>query len=237
MDEPALQVAQLRAGYGSMSVLRGVSLSVHPGQVLLVLGRNGSGRSTLLKALVGLIPSEGSIRLLGQPCEQWPTHRRVRQGLGYVPETRDVFPGLTVEQNLNLGRWQGGLRVGSSFPRTQGLEASDILQQRLQVPAGQLSGGEQQLLSLARTLAAQPRVVLADEPTEGLAPTRVGQVAEQVQATARSGTAWVLVEQKLQWALPLAHRVVVLGRGEVVFEGSPDQLQSSSTLWRQWIWG
>lgn len=236
MVEQALQVSSLSAGYGATSVLTQVSFSVRSGEVLLVLGRNGSGRSTLLKAIMGLIPSQGSVRLRGLACENLPTHQRVRQGLGYVPETRDIFPTLTVEQNLNLGRWQAAPpSPPMPMESTLNMPGSDILRQRGGVLAGSLSGGEQQMLSLARTLVAQPRVVLADEPSEGLAPQRVAQVAQHLQATVRSGTAWVLVEQKLQWAMPLAHRVLVLGRGQVVFEGSPSQLQAHRSVWQDWI--
>lgn len=236
MVEPALQVSGLSAWYGATPVLREVSFSLLPGEVLLVLGRNGSGRSTLLKAIMGLISSQGSVRLQGLACEHWPTHQRVRQGLGYVPETRDIFPTLTVEQNLNLGLWQSTAQwPPMQAEPSRNMPGWEVLRERRSVPAGSLSGGEQQMLSLARTLVAQPRVVLADEPTEGLAPQRVEQVAQHLQATVQSGTAWVLVEQKLQWALPRTHRVLVLGRGQVVFEGSPAQLQAHRTVWQDWI--
>lgn len=233
----ALEVSGLQARYGSLQVLQGVGFHVAPGEILSVLGRNGAGRSTLLRALMGLLPTRGTIRLQGRSIESLATHERARAGLAYVPETRDVFPTLTVEQNLRLG-WRPPTGHATSCAKwTPGhlLERFPALALRRKLPAAALSGGEQQMLTLSRSLLAQPRVWLVDEPTEGLSPRMTAAVQDLLKDVARSGCAVVLVEQKLTLALDISERCLVLGRGEIVFDGSTRALAQTPEVAREWL--
>jgi branched-chain amino acid transport system ATP-binding protein len=230
-----LTVDGLHAHYGRSHILQGVSFSVGEAEVLSLLGRNGSGRSTTLKALMGLVPpSGGSIRLAGRELAGARTHSICRAGLAYVPEAREVFANLTVDENLHMGeqapqpgamRWTVA-QMFDYFPR---------LKERRGTKAGSLSGGEQQMLTICRSLLTNPRLILVDEPTEGLAPMIVAQVGECIQDMQRRGVAVLLVEQKLAIALKVSSRVCVMGHGRIVFEGSPRQLQEDSALLSQWL--
>jgi branched-chain amino acid transport system ATP-binding protein len=230
-----LDVSGLHAHYGKSHILHGVDLSIPEASVVSLLGRNGSGRSTTLKAIMGLVPpTAGSVRLAG--CEL--TGRRpfdiCRQGIGFVPEERMVFPNLTVEENLLMGMQKPGPGAPSwdigemyaYFPR---------LKERCDIRAGYLSGGEQQMLTMCRSLLGNPRVLLIDEPTEGLAPKIVEVVMEVILDIARRGVAVVLVEQKLTIALRVAAQVMVMGHGEIVFRGTPDELADRPDLRRNWL--
>lgn len=233
----ALEVTDLSAGHGALQVLHGVGFRVAAGEILAVLGRNGAGRSTLLRALVGLVPAQGAVRLQGNPIEHLPTHLRARAGLAYVPETRDVFPTLTVEQNLQLG---GGGRqkrahTDAIWTSEHLLERFPALALRRGLPAAALSGGEQQMLTLSRSLLLQPQVLLVDEPTEGLSPAMTAAVQTLLKDVARAGCAVVLVEQKLTMALDIAERCLVLGRGDVVFDGPTRALTDTSAPVREWL--
>lgn len=214
-----LDVRSLQAGYGPVQVLRGVHLQLRAGELLLVLGRNGSGRSTLLKSLMGLIPATGYASLAGQELLGLPAHRRARLGLGYVPEQREIFPRLSVRQNLLLGAKPARI-VPSRWNEAAVLSLFPALAPRLHAPAQALSGGEQQMLAIARALMGNPDVLLLDEPTEGLAPQRVAATATLIQQLQEQGLGVLLVEQK-PWARELAGRVIVLGDGLTQFEGSP----------------
>ena len=232
-----MQVRGLHAGYGRSQVLQGVDFDLAPGEILALLGRNGSGRSTLVKALMGLVPWQGEARWMGQSLAGMPTHRIARLGIGYVPESRDVFADLTVHQNLLLG-----LRpTGAGQASAQGWALADLLdlfpalRERLQVAAGLLSGGEQQMLALARTLLGHPQVLLVDEPTEGLGPQVVAQVAHCLQALRDRGVAVLLVEQKLDLALALCKRCLVMGQGRIVFDGPVRQLMEQHAIRREWL--
>lgn len=236
MDKSSLllSVTGLQAGYGHSRVLHGIDLAVHRGEIVSILGRNGAGRSTLLKALMGLLPSRGECRFDGHAICGLPTHAIARLGMGYVPESREVFPTLSVAQNLLLGRKPGPQPA-------QGWREDDIhalfpaLHKRRQVAAGALSGGEQQMLSLARALLGNPSLLLVDEPAEGLSPQMVEQVAQALQELRRRGVAVLLVEQKQALALELSQRVYVMGRGEMVFHGTPASLAAHETVQQEWL--
>jgi len=227
---PLLEVRALQAGYGRLQVLRGVRLQLHAGELLLVLGRNGSGRSTLLKAIMGLIPATGSIRLDGCEILGLPAHRRARLGLGHVPEQREIFPRLSVRQNLLLGAKPG--RDGAArWNEAAVLALFPALAPRLHAPAQALSGGEQQMLAIARALMGNPDVLLLDEPTEGLAPQRVAATALLIRELQALGLGVLMVENK-PWARELADRVVMLGDGLTQFEGPAAEIPpQSSAAW------
>jgi branched-chain amino acid transport system ATP-binding protein len=226
-----LTVQHLHTSYGSHAVLKGLSLQVKPGEIVALLGRNGSGRSTLAKALMGLVPATGQVHWQGQALLGWPAHQLARLGLAYVPESRDVFPSLSVHQNLLLG-----LKTGASEAL---LEAAynmfAALRQRQHTPAGVLSGGEQQMLSLARALVGQPRVLVADEPCEGLAPQVVEVVGQALGRLRAAGVGVLLIEQKLALVRTWADRVLVMGRGEIVFAGTVASLETSAEVRREWL--
>ncbi len=228
-----LHVQDLHAWYGQSHVLQGVSFTVQPGEIVALLGRNGSGRSTTAKAIMGLVKWDGTLQWKDQNLQGCEPHTLALAGVGYVPEGRDVFPGLTVEQNLLLGRKRGAPNGSRSlcdlyarFP---------TLQQRRHTAAGVLSGGEQQMLTLCRTLMGQPELIIIDEPTEGLAPALVQEVSMLIQTLKRSGVAVLLIEQKRTIALHIANRVLVMGQGRIVFDGAPAQLQTEDELCRQWL--
>ncbi len=232
-----LILRDLQAGYGAGRVLHGVSLAVAPGEVVALLGRNGSGRSTLVRAVMGLLPAAGSVRWHGTELLGLPPYRIARAGLGYVPESRDVFPRLTVGQNLRLGEKPGGAarRHPPRWTADALLARFPALAARRDVAAGRLSGGEQQMLALCRTLMGDPDLLLVDEPTEGLAPQLVEQVAALLRELAGQGVGVLLVEQKLTIALTVSQRCAVMGHGRIVFDGAPAALQADAALRREWL--
>ncbi|OQW89160.1 MAG: ABC transporter ATP-binding protein [Rhodoferax ferrireducens] len=228
-----LTINNLTAGYDKSRVLQGATLQVAPGEVVALLGRNGSGRSTLAKAIMGLVPAQGSISWRGRALLGLKTFEIARAGLGYVPESRDVFPDLTVAQNLLLGQKPGAPSGGwlqadvfAMFPQ---------LQQRAGVKAGVLSGGEQQMLALSRTLMGNPELIIIDEPTEGLAPQLVAQVGAFLTTLKAKGVAVLLIEQKLTIALDVSDRCLVMGQGRVVFDGTPAALLTDAAVQREWL--
>ncbi|QHJ01341.1 ATP-binding cassette domain-containing protein [Xylophilus rhododendri] len=227
-----LSVERLEAGYGRSRVLQQVSLRLAAGEIVALLGRNGAGRSTLLRCLMGLLPATGgAASWQGHSLVGLPAHRIARLGVGYVPESRDVFAPLTVRQNLALGKRHG--RPG--WTEAQAFAQFPRLQERADVAAGLLSGGEQQMLSLCRTLMSQPGLLLLDEPTEGLAPSMAQRVAECLVEQRRQGRAVLLVEQKQVIALEIADRVLVMGQGRIVFEGTPAQLRADEAVQQAWL--
>ncbi len=232
-DPRGLQVQGLTAGYGGAPVLQGVHLRLVPGDVLALLGRNGSGRSTLARALMGLIPANGQITWQGQALHGLPPHQRARAGVGYVSESRDVFPRLSVRHNLLLGEQPGQRHRPQALD--DALALFPALARRINTPAGVLSGGEQQMLALARCWMGQPRLMLIDEPTEGLAPQVVAQLAQVLRHFQAQGVAVLLIEQKRQLALTVASRCAVMGHGRLVFDGTPDQLLADEALQREWL--
>jgi branched-chain amino acid transport system ATP-binding protein len=229
---PLLEITGLHASYGTAEVLRDIDLRVEAGEIVALLGRNGAGRSTLAKAVMGLVTRRGSVRLDSVETSAWRTCDLARHGIAYVAETRDIFPTLTVRQNLQLG-----LRAAQSFARVcEPLLASlPSLGRRLDVPAGVLSGGEQQMLAMARAMAGEPALLILDEPTEGLAPAMVAQIADWLCALARQRVGVLLIEQKLSIALRLAQRVYLMGRGEIVFAGTPAELAERHASLRHWL--
>ena len=228
-----LEVENLHAHYGKSHVLHGVNFTVGEGEVVSLLGRNGSGRSTTAKAIMGLVQAKGTVRWRGQSLLGKPPHEIARLGVGYVPENKDVFPRLTVHQNLMLGQ------KGSATPTRWGFDDMYALFPRLRerqhVPAGVLSGGEQQMLTLCRTLMGEPALILIDEPTEGLAPQVVEQVAAFLRLLKTERMSMVLIDQKLSFALAISDRILVMGHGEVVFNGSPQAFDQHPEIRREWL--
>ena len=230
-----LEVKGLHAHYGKSHILHGIDMDVPESAIVSLLGRNGSGRSTLLKAMMGLVPpTSGTVTLAGRPLAGLRPYSICRQGIGYVPEERLVFPNLTVEENLAMGAQKGAAgthrwsveEMYDYFPR---------LKERRAIRAGYLSGGEQQMLTICRSLLGNPRVLLIDEPTEGLAPKIVEVVMEVILDIGRRGVAVVLVEQKLTIALKVAREVMVMGHGELVFRGTPEELEAAPEMRRNWL--
>jgi branched-chain amino acid transport system ATP-binding protein len=232
-----LKLDQLHAFYGKSHVLHGVSFEVPPGQIVSLLGRNGSGRSTTVKAIMGLVVGAGAISWRDQPILGLKAFQIAHLGLGYVPENRDIFPRLTVHQNLLLGQKSTGGR-GKPAPRWGFDDMYAMfprLQERHNTEAGVLSGGEQQMLTLCRTLMGDPDLIMIDEPTEGLAPKIVEQVAEYLRELKRRGISVLLVEQKLTIALEVSDRCLVMGHGQIVFEGTPAQLKADASTRKEWL--
>jgi branched-chain amino acid transport system ATP-binding protein len=230
-----LQLANVHAYYGKSHVLHGVDFSVKPGELVALLGRNGSGRSTTVKAIMGLVDATGSVTWNGQELVGRKPFEIAHQGIGYVPENRDIFPTLTVHQNLLLGqkarkgggdvRWRTD-DMYTMFPR---------LKERQHTEAGVLSGGEQQMLTLCRTLMGDPDFVMIDEPTEGLAPKIVELVAEYLRELVKRGLGVLLVEQKLTIALEVSRRCLVMGHGRIVFDGPTDELRANAYIRKEWL--
>ncbi len=231
----SLIVQNLHAQYGKSHILRGVEFSVAPGEIVSLIGRNGSGRSTTLKAIMGLVPpTEGSVTIDGVDVTGRQPYEIARSGIAYVPEERLVFANLTVEQNLQLGVASGR----SNAPQWTIAEMLDYfprLAERRRTLAGSLSGGKQQMLTICRSLLGNPRVILIDEPTEGLAPKIVESVMKMIVDIGNRGVGVVLVEQKLTFALRISKRILVMGHGEIVFEGSTEDLKNNAEVRRNWL--
>jgi branched-chain amino acid transport system ATP-binding protein len=228
-----LKLDNLHAFYGKSHVLHGVHFEVKPGEIVALLGRNGSGRSTTVKTIMGLVEGTGSIRWRDTEVLGKKAFEIAHLGIGYVPENRDIFPKLTVQQNLMLGEKRGAKNprwklddMYALFPR---------LKERQHTEAGVLSGGEQQMLTLCRTLMGDPELIMIDEPTEGLAPKIVELVAEYLRELKRRGVSVLLVEQKLTIALEVADRCLVMGHGQIGFEGTPAQLRGDAYVRKEWL--
>jgi branched-chain amino acid transport system ATP-binding protein len=228
-----LKIDNLHAYYGKSHVLHGVSFSVGEGEIVALLGRNGSGRSTTVKAIMGLVHTEGSVDWRGRQLVGLKAFEIAHAGIGYVPENRDIFPTLTVHQNLMLGQKRGAEAPRWSFDDMYALFPR--LKERQHTEAGVLSGGEQQMLTLCRTLMGDPDLIMIDEPTEGLAPKIIEQVAEYLRALKARGIGVLLVEQKLTIALEVADRCLVMGHGQIVFEGTPEDLRRDAAVRKEWL--
>jgi branched-chain amino acid transport system ATP-binding protein len=228
-----LDVADLHAYYGKSHVLQGVTFHVDAGEIVSLLGRNGAGRSTAVKTIMGLVPPVGRIAFRGARIDGLPPHAIARAGLGYVPEDREIFPGLTVRENLLLG--MKSAHATGRWTLDDAFALFPALRERIDAPGGVLSGGEQQMLTICRTLMGDPSLIMVDEPTEGLAPRVVAQVRDLLQAIAARGVSILLIEQKLTIALAISRRLYVMGHGRIVFEGSPDDLRDNDAVRREWL--
>ena len=228
-----LKIENLHAYYGKSHVLHGVSFEVGKGEIVALLGRNGSGRSTTAKAIMGLVDCEGHIEWKGQGIQGQKPFEIAHLGIGYVPENRDIFPKLTVHQNLLLG--QKGSGKGARWGFDDMYAMFPRLKERQHTEAGVLSGGEQQMLTLCRTLMGDPDLIIIDEPTEGLAPKIVELVGEYLQKLKARGISVLLIEQKLTIAMAISDRALVMGHGSIVFEGTPDTLRADPYTRKEWL--
>ena len=228
-----LEVDDLHAYYGKSHILQGVSFRVGDGEIVSLLGRNGAGRSTTVKTIMGQVPPAGSIRFNGERIDGLPPHAIARKGLAYVPEDRAIFPTLTVRENLLLGmkatRTDGRWSIDDMFA------LFPLLRERADAPGGVLSGGEQQMLTICRSLMGDPDLLMVDEPTEGLAPRMVALVRELLEKIAARGIAILIIEQKLTIALAICHRLYVMGHGRIVFEGNPRELRGNDAIRKEWL--
>jgi branched-chain amino acid transport system ATP-binding protein len=228
-----LEIRDLHAYYGQSHILHGVALDVNDNEIVSLLGRNGVGRSTACKSIMGLVTAQGTVRFKGKDIAGLRPDQVAHCGIGYVPEDRQIFPTLTVRQNLELG-----LKRAGKFGRWNFADVFSLfpnLKARQDTSAGVLSGGEQQMLTMCRTLMGDPDLMLIDEPTEGLAPKLVEQVGELLAEIARRGVSVLLVEQKLAIALKISSRLYVMGHGRIVFEGTPADLGVNSAVRKEWL--
>ena len=228
-----LEVENLHAYYGKSHILHGVTFHVGEGEIVSLLGRNGAGRSTTIKTIMGEVPPAGTIRFKAARIDGLQPHQIARKGLGYVPENRDIFPGLTVRENLLLGMKSAKAR--GRWSTDDMFELFPLLRERADAPGGVLSGGEQQMLTICRTLMGDPDLIMVDEPTEGLAPKLVQLVRELLEKIAQRGIAILLIEQKLTIALKISNRVYVMGHGRIVFEGTPGDLAANEGVRKEWL--
>jgi branched-chain amino acid transport system ATP-binding protein len=228
-----LEVRDLHAYYGQSHILHGVAMDVNDGEIVSLLGRNGVGRSTACKSIMGLVTAHGTVRFKGKDIAGLRPDQVAHCGVGYVPEDRQIFPTLTVRQNLELGLKRSGTFGRWNFDDVFALFPN--LKARQDTSAGVLSGGEQQMLTMCRTLMGDPDLMLIDEPTEGLAPKLVEQVGELLAEIARRGVSVLLVEQKLAIALKISSRLYVMGHGRIVFEGTPADLGANSAVRKEWL--
>ena len=228
-----LHIDNLHAFYGKSHVLHGVSFDVQPGEIVALLGRNGSGRSTTAKAIMGLVDSQGQIDWKGQAIVGKKAFEIAHLGIGYVPENRDIFPKLTVHQNLMLG--QKGKGTGSRWSFDDMYQMFPRLLERQHTEAGVLSGGEQQMLTLCRTLMGDPDLIIIDEPTEGLAPKIVVLVGQYLKKLKDKGVSVLLIEQKLTIAMKISDRALVMGHGSIVFSGTPAELNENTYIRKEWL--
>lgn len=230
-----VEIAGLRAWYGESQVLHGVDLRIGAGEAVALAGRNGSGRSTLAKALMGMVRTQGARRFAGRSLDGLRTFEIARLGVGYVAEARDVFPTLRVEENLLLGVAPGRRRRAPRFTLDDAYALFPVLHERRAVRAGVLSGGEQQMLVLARALLGDPDLLIVDEPGEGLAASMAARVGDCLRTLRERGVAILLIEQRLTLAHGIAERVAVMGHGEIVFDGTLAELAQRDDVVREWL--
>ncbi len=236
MTAPTLEIDGLRVHYGAIEALRGISIQVPAGQVVALIGANGAGKTTTLRAVSRMIrPSGGSVRFLGEDVTSLPSHRIVARGMAHAPEGRGIFLNLTVRENLDLGAYLRADRHGIEVDRARAFALFPILAERRSQVAGTLSGGEQQMLSVARALMSSPKLLLLDEPSLGLAPQVVEKIFAALREVNESGVALLLVEQNAHKALQLAHRAYVLETGQVVMEGTGKELLASPEVRKAYL--
>ena len=230
-----LEVTDLNAYYGKSHILRGVNLTIENGEIVSLLGRNGVGRSTTCKAIMGEVEPIGSVKFNGTELAGKKAFEIANAGLGYVPENRDIFPGLTTRQNLELGTKSRQDMSKSRWTIDDMFNLFENLKNRADVEASFLSGGEQQMLTMCRTLMGDPEVIMIDEPTEGLSPQMTSRVADLLNEISSRGVSILLVEQKLSIAMKISHRVYVMGHGQIVFEGTPKELEKRDDIRKEWL--
>ena len=230
-----LEVTDLNAYYGKSHILRGVNLKIENGEIVSLLGRNGVGRATTCKAIMGEVEPIGSVKFNGAELAGKKAFEIANAGLGYVPENRDIFPGLTTRQNLELGTKSGQDMDKSRWSIEDMFNLFENLKNRADVEASFLSGGEQQMLTMCRTLMGDPEVIMIDEPTEGLSPQMTTRVADLLNEISSRGVSILLVEQKLSIAMKISHRVYVMGHGQIVFEGTPAELEKRDDIRKEWL--
>ena len=233
MAADMLQISNLHAYYGKSHVLHGVDMRIGQGEIVALLGRNGSGRSTTAKSIMGLVDCQGSVLWKGQESLGKKAFEVAHLGIGYVPENREIFPKLTVYQNLLLGQKRGAKNARWSFDDMYRMFPR--LKEREHTEAGVLSGGEQQMLTLCRTLMGDPDLIIIDEPTEGLAPKIVELVADYLVELRKRGVSVLLMEQKLTIAMKISDRCYVMGHGSMVFDGTPDALRANAEIRKEWL--
>ena len=228
-----LKIKNLNSYYGKSHILQGVNLIINEGEIVSLLGRNGVGRSTFIKSIMGIVNSQGSIIFNDKEILGKPVHEIANMGIGYVSENRDIFPDLTVKENLDLGKKEN--KFGIKWNIEELFDLFPNLKNRIDVPGGLLSGGEQQMLTICRSLMGSPKLMMIDEPTEGLSPQMVDNVESLLRKISSKGVSILLVEQKLTIAFSLSQRLYVMGHGKVVFEGRPQEIQSNKEIIREWL--
>ncbi|MEC6996797.1 MAG: ABC transporter ATP-binding protein [Pseudomonadota bacterium] len=228
-----LKVSNLNSYYGKSHILQGVNLIINEGEIVSLLGRNGVGRSTFIKSVMGMVKSEGSIIFNNKQILGKPVHEIANLGIGYVPENRDIFPDLTVRENLELGKKEN--KYGIKWNIEELFDLFPNLKNRIDVPGGVLSGGEQQMLTICRSLMGCPKLMMIDEPTEGLSPQMVENVESLLKTISSKGVSILLVEQKLTIAFNLSKKLYVMGHGKVVFEGEPKEVQNNNEIIKEWL--
>ncbi|MBO9448856.1 ABC transporter ATP-binding protein [Tropicibacter sp. R16_0] len=230
-----LKVNDLHAYYGKSHILQGVNLEVGEGEIVSLLGRNGVGRSTTCKAIMGEVEPKGSVQFRGEELAGRKSFEIAKKGIGYVPENRDIFPGLTTRQNLMLGIKPGQKDGDGRWNMEDMFDMFPNLRERADVDASLMSGGEKQMLTVCRALMGDPDFIMIDEPTEGLAPKIVEQVGDLLLQIAERGVSILLVEQKLTIAMRVTNRVYVMGHGHMVFEGTPEDLKNNAEIRQEWL--
>ncbi len=228
-----LEVKNLNACYGKSHILQGLNISVKEGEIVSLLGRNGVGRSTVLKSLMGMIKTDGSIIFDEKEINGKDIHEIANYGIGYVSENRDIFPDLTVRENLELGKKNN--KYGIKWEIEELFNLFPNLKNRIDVMGGVLSGGEQQMLTICRSLMGCPKLIMIDEPTEGLSPQMVNNVENLLKNIAKKGVSILLVEQKLTIAFNLSNRLYVMGHGRIVYEGTPSEIKNNNTVVKEWL--
>ena len=228
-----LEVKNLNAYYGKSHILQGLNISVKEGEIVSLLGRNGVGRSTVLKSLMGMIKTDGSIIFDEKEINGKDIHEIANYGIGYVSENRDIFPDLTVRENLELGKKNN--KYGIKWEIEELFNLFPNLKNRIDVMGGVLSGGEQQMLTICRSLMGCPKLIMIDEPTEGLSPQMVNNVENLLKNIAKKGVSILLVEQKLTIAFNLSNRLYVMGHGRIVYEGTPNEIKNNNTVVKEWL--
>ena len=228
-----LKIKNLHSYYGKSHILQGINLSINQGELVSLLGRNGVGRSTFIKSIMGMVKSEGSVLFNNKEILGIPIHEIANLGIGYVSENRDIFPDLTVQENLELGKKEN--KYGVKWDLEELFDLFPNLKNRFNVPGGVLSGGEQQMLTICRSLMGCPKLIMIDEPTEGLSPQMVDNVEKLLKKIIKKGVSILLVEQKLTIAFNLSSRIYVMGHGKVVYKGAPKEVQNNKELIKEWL--